>query len=247
MAEEGVITSTWDSAKSHPWIVGGAVVALVAIFYLASGSKSGGTSTASIKYNIGPSDAAIAASDQLQATQSTNMMQASVASSYYDYLAKNSATTNNANVSIAGINSQTALGVSHDTASSTIAGAMYANDTAKNSAAYASLTATTVAGYATQTALGTAAYEAGTATQQAALAAQTAMAQIGSTERLGANANATAIAMNATNQSTALAIATSADNTKNYAGNTAAYINTVNQSTVQGAMNIGLLPAGYTR
>ena len=120
MAEEGVVEATWTSAKAHPWIVGGAVLALVGLFWYMSSSGGSASSGQNFSFSYGPTNAEVLGNDALQAQQATDQMQASVAQSYFQYLGVNGAATNNANVAIAGINSTTALGVSHDANSTAI-------------------------------------------------------------------------------------------------------------------------------
>lgn len=93
---EGVVESTVDEAKRHPWLIVGGFVALVLVIYLASGKKA----TPAFRFSYGPSDAQVLAGTQLAIAQAQDQTKVSlmgqlagVYHDYFGYLATNSANT----------------------------------------------------------------------------------------------------------------------------------------------------------
>lgn len=198
MAEEGVIGSTMEEAKRHPYLIVGGFVAVVALLWVLS--SSGGSSKAqNFTFSYGPSDAQIAAgtAQQISTQQAQTAVslantqaatQTAVSQDYFGYL-----TNNSANLLAATINTNA--------------------------------TAATISGQNNNTAV---------------IASNNALTGL-------INTNQTTLADDMNGNATQLAITTSHDNTANYAQNTQAFINTTNQTTVQGAIGLGLVPQGYTR
>jgi len=89
MATEGVIGNTVGEFKAHPWLIGGAFVALVLLIWFL---KSGKTSTPqSFNFSYGPSDAQVLAGTQLSIAQQADQTQLAIA----NLQATNGATTTN--------------------------------------------------------------------------------------------------------------------------------------------------------
>lgn len=139
MAEEGMAEATWTEAKAHPYIVGGAVVALVGILWFFS-SKSPAQTPQHFSFSYGPSDAQIQAGTALAIAQQNDQTSlglakiqadttAGTAQDYYTYLA--TASNNNLALGTIQSNNQLSLGTTKVLADDTTAAAIasYANNT----------------------------------------------------------------------------------------------------------------------
>lgn len=106
---DGVIDSTIEEAKAHPWLVVGGFVALAALLWYLSGPKA--TAPQSFQFSYGPSDAQVKAGTALSIAQAGNQAALSAAQigattqehvydSYFGYLtnAGNNAATQAATV-----------------------------------------------------------------------------------------------------------------------------------------------------
>lgn len=94
--EEGVVGSTWEEFKAHPYIIAGAVGAVVILLWYASRAKPGATPQ-QFAFSYGPSDAQVQAGTQLAIAQQADQTALSVATlqttagthnadSYFSYL-----------------------------------------------------------------------------------------------------------------------------------------------------------------
>lgn len=79
MADEGVVEATWTEAKAHPWLIGGAVVALVAFMWWAGRSKAPADTPQHFSFSYGPSDAQVRAGTALQIAQQADQTQLGLA------------------------------------------------------------------------------------------------------------------------------------------------------------------------
>lgn len=92
MAEEGVVEATWTEAKAHPYIIGGAVVVLVALLWYL-GKPAPAATPPHFSFSYGPSDAQVLAGTQLAIAQQADTtaltkanISAGVDNNYFNYL-----------------------------------------------------------------------------------------------------------------------------------------------------------------
>lgn len=125
---EGVLDVTVDTAKRHPWLIGGALVGLVLVLSLAT-RKS--TTPANFQFSIGPTDTQLKTQAAIAIAQDANATQAGVYGQYFDYLASSGASNNSAAMSIAQINGDTQRFAinQNDAAAVAIAGQQYSSAT----------------------------------------------------------------------------------------------------------------------
>lgn len=76
--EEGVVGSTWEEFKAHPYIIAGAVGAVVILLWYASRAKPGATPQ-QFAFSYGPSDAQVQAGTQLAIAQQADQTALNVA------------------------------------------------------------------------------------------------------------------------------------------------------------------------
>lgn len=93
---ESAIGATWDTAKAHPWLIGGALAAVVLALWYFGRAKAPATPP-QFSFSYGPSDAQVRAGTALAIAQHADTtqlamagIQKDVASSYYDYLTNTS-------------------------------------------------------------------------------------------------------------------------------------------------------------
>jgi hypothetical protein len=187
MAEEGVIGATIEETKRHPYLIVGGLVAVVVVLWIVSSGTGSKTAAQPFTFSYGPSDTQVKAGTALAIAQAGDQtavtlagMQSTqntaIAQDYFGYLSTNSANqlaatvnTNGTAVQVSALNNASDQIASNNALTATVSGQYYANATAMN-------------GNATQA-------------QIAGIQAGTAQTQILSTERLGADTNATQLAM----------------------------------------------------
>lgn len=115
MAEEGVVEATWTEAKLHPWLIGGAVAAIVLVLWWNGRAKT--QPAQNFTFSYGPSDAQVQAGTALaiaQQADQTNLAKATIQAGtdqdYFNYLAtaSNNNSTNQFNADF--FNAQVASG-----------------------------------------------------------------------------------------------------------------------------------------
>lgn len=157
---DGVLETTIADAKAHPWLIGGAVVGLVAIIWLLSSGSS--SKPQSFQFSYGPSDAQLKAGAashiaDVQAQTQVSMAhilsdagaahdasQAGIYHDYFGYLATSSALA--AGVQQSGIAAQVAINGSNNATAAQIASGTNATNIALANIS----SADTMQGYATQ-------------------------------------------------------------------------------------------------